>query len=62
MSYTHLWLDIVAGLKKEGWKEEGGNFNSWIMMSKGDRNIKVFLRDYKKLHEEDINHVIIRYS
>ena len=62
MSYTHLWLDIVAGLKKEGWVSKGGNFNSWIMMSKGDRHIKVFLKNNKKLHEHDINYIVVRYS
>lgn len=62
MSYTHLWLDIVAGLKKEGWKEKGGNFSTFMIMGKGDRTIKIFLKDYKKVHEDDLNHIIVRYS
>lgn len=62
MSYTHLWLDIVAGLKKEGWKEQGGNFSNWIMMSKGERHIKVFLKDNKKLNQFDTNYIVVRYS
>ena len=40
----------------------GGNFTCWRMMKKGDKTIKVFLRDYKKLHEYDINFVVTRYS
>lgn len=62
MSYTHLWLDIVAGLKKEGWKSKGGNFTSYLIMEKNNKTIKVFLKDYENLHEDNINHVIIRYS
>ncbi len=62
MSYTHLWLDIVAGLKKEGWKSVGGNFTSFLIMKKEDKTIKVFLKDYKKLHEDDLNHIVVRYS
>ena len=62
MSYTHLWLDIVAGLKKEGWISKGGNFNSWVMMSKGERIIKVFLKDNKKLNKFDTNYIVVRYS
>jgi len=61
MSYTHLWLDIVAGLKKEGWKSVGGNFTSYLILRKEDKTIKVFLQDYTKLHEDDINNVIVRY-
>lgn len=62
MSYTHLWLDIVAGLKKEGWKTKGGNYSSFLIMYKDGQNIKVFLRDYKKMHKDDINSVVVRYS
>lgn len=62
MSYTHLWLDVVAGLKTQGWEDMGGNFTCWRMMKKEGKEIKVFLSDYKKLHEDDINFVIIRYS
>jgi len=62
MSYTHLWLDIVAGLKKEGWKSTGGNHDSFLILRKKEKIIKVFLRDYKKRGENDINHVIVRYS
>ena len=62
MSFTHLWLDIVAGLKKEGWQTVGGNYTSFLIMHKEGRTIKVFLQDYKKLHKEDINCVIVRYS
>lgn len=62
MSYTHLWLDIVAGLKKEGWKTVGGNFTNWVMMKKGGKTIKIFLKDYKKLHEHDVNFIVTRYS
>lgn len=62
MSYTHLWLDIVAGLKTQGWEDIGGNFTCWRMMKKGDKTIKVFLRDYNKLHEYDVNFVVTRYS
>ncbi len=62
MSYTHLWLDITAGLRKEGWKNVGGNYNSFLIMRKNNKNIKIFIRDYKKLHEEDINHIVVRYS
>ena len=61
MSYTHLWLDIVAGLKKEGWKTKGGNYSSFLIMYKDGRTIKVFLRDYKKVHKDDINSVVVRY-
>jgi len=62
MSYTHLWLDVVAGLKKEGWMSAGGNYTSWLMLRKGDKTIKVYLKDYKKVHENDINLVVVRYS
>ena len=62
MSYTHLWLDIVAGLKKEGWKEKGGNYSSFLIMFKGNRTIKVFIRNPKGLHEYDVNYIIVRYS
>lgn len=62
MSYTHLWLDVVAGLKKEGWKSVGGNYTSYLIMRKEDREIKVTLKDYKKLKEDDINFVRVRYS
>ncbi len=62
MSYTHLWLDIVAGLKKEVWKTVGGNYSSYLIMNKECRTIKVFLRDYKKLYKDDINSVVVRYS
>lgn len=62
MSYTHLWLDTVAGLKKEGWKPLGGNYTSFLILKKEGKTIKVFLKDYKKLHEDDINLVVVRYS
>lgn len=62
MSYTHLWLDIVAGLKKEGWTTKGGNFTSFLIMEKQGMTIKVFLKDYKKVHENDLNYVITRFS
>ncbi len=62
MSYTHLWLDIVAGLKSQGWVSKGGNYSSFLIMSKEDRHIKVFLKDYKKLHEFDNNYIVVRYS
>ena len=62
MSYTHLYLDIVAGLKKEGWKTVGGNFTSFLIMRKNGKTIKVFLKDYKKLHENDLNFIVVRYS
>ena len=62
MSYTHLWLDIVAGLKKEGWKTVGGNCTNRVMMKKGGKTIKIFLKDYKKLHEHDVNFIVTRYS
>ena len=61
MSYTHLWLDCVAGLKKEGWKVVGGNYTCYIILEKMNKQIKVFIRDYKKLNEYDINSVIVRY-
>ncbi len=62
MSYTHLWLDVVAGLKKEGWKSVGGNFTSYRILRKNDVTIKVFLKDYKKLHKDDNNYIVVRYS
>lgn len=62
MSYTHLWLDIVAGLKKEGWVNEGGNYTSYLIMSKQGVNIKVFIKDLEKLNKDDLNHIIVRYS
>lgn len=62
MSYTHLWLDIVAGLKKEGWEEVGGNWTSYRIYRKDGKTIKVFIKDYKKLHEDDNNYIIVRYS
>ncbi len=62
MSYTHLWLDIVAGLNKEAWKDKGGNFSSFRILEKEGKIIKVFLRDYKKLNEFDNNYVVVRYS
>jgi len=62
MSYVHLWLDIVAGLKKEGWRSVGGNFDSYIIMKKKDSVIKVFIRNKENLKEFDLNHIIVRYS
>ena len=62
MTYTHLWLDVVAGLKKEGWKDVGGNLSSYRIMEKEGQTIKIFLRDYKKLNEFDNNYVVVRYS
>lgn len=62
MSYVHLWLDVVAGLKKEGWKDAGGNYSSFRIMEKEGHTIKIFLRDYKKLNEFDNNYVVVRYS
>jgi len=62
MTYTHLWLDIVAGLKKEGWVTKGGNYTSFLIMTKKDKTIKVFLTHHQKLHEDDLNQVIVRYS
>ncbi len=62
MSHTHLWLDTVAGLKKQGWKFIGGNFTSFAILEKEGNTIKVFLKDYKKLNEDDINCTIVRYS
>ena len=61
MSYTHLWLDTIAGLKAQGWVTKGGNYTSFLILKKEGKTIKVFLKDYKKLHEDDINHVIVRY-
>lgn len=62
MSYTHLWLDVVAGLKKEGWKIKGGNYTNWILLTKEDQEIKVFIKDYKKLRQDDLNFICVRYT
>jgi len=40
MSYTHLWLDIVAGLKKEGWVTKGGNYTSFFNYGEKKENNK----------------------
>ena len=44
MSHTHLWLDTVAGLKTQGWKDVGGNFTSYRILEKNGLTIKVFLK------------------
>ncbi len=62
MSYTHLFLDTIAGLKKEGWKDVGGNFTTYRILRKNDATIKVFLKDNKKLNNEDLNYLVVRYS
>ncbi len=62
MSYTRLWLDVVAGLKKEGWKSVGGNFTSYLIMEKEGKTIKIYLRDFKNSHEFDNNYIVVRYS
>ena len=62
MSYTHLWLDTIAGLKTQGWVVKGGNFTSFLMLEKEGKTIKVFLQNSDKLNKDDINHVIVRYS
>jgi len=61
-TYTHLWLDVVAGLKKEGWETVGENYNSFIILKKAGREIKVFIRDFRKLDPESINSIVVRYS
>ena len=62
MSHTHLWLDTVAGLKTQGWRSKGGNFTSFLILEKEGKTIKVYLKDYKKLNEDDINCTIVRYT
>lgn len=62
MSYTHLFLDTIAGLKKEGWKDVGGNFTSYRIMKKEGSTVKIFLKDNKKLKNDDLNYLVVRYS
>lgn len=62
MSYTHLWLDTVSGLKKQGWKSVGGNFTSFVILRKEERTVKVFLKYPKKIQMDDTNFIVVRYS
>jgi len=52
-----LFEDITKGLVKQGYKIHGGNYDTFLMLSKNKRIIKVFADDY-----EQPNHFIVRYS
>jgi hypothetical protein len=61
MTYTHLFLDIIAGLKNEGWKDVGGNYHSYRVMRKGDIDIKVFVKYDEKFNDKDFNFICVRH-
>lgn len=52
-----LFQDITQGLEKQGWKVQGGNHDTFLMLGKGEEIIKVFADDYAKP-----NYFIVRYS
>lgn len=52
-----LFQDITQGLEKQGWHINGGNYDTFLILSKGEAVIKVFADDYDKP-----NHFIVRYS
>jgi len=61
-TYIHLFLDIIAGLKKEGWKDVGGNYHSYRILRKNEVEIKVFTKYDEKFNDKDFNYIYVRYS
>ncbi len=60
--YNQLFKDIVNGLKSQGYLDIGGNDDCFLIMKNKKGNLlKIFLMDYDKTNEENINHVIIRF-
>lgn len=60
--YNQLFKDIVSGLKNQGYLDVGGNDDCFLIMkNKEGKAIKIFLNNYDKTNEEDINHVVVRF-
>ena len=51
----NLFNDICDGLIKQGYKDEGGNFENFRILSKGRYGIKVYLQPNNR------DNIIIRY-
>ena len=53
----NLFTDITLGLVSQGWKIQGGNHDTFLILTKNKKVIKVFADNYEKP-----NYFIIRYS
>ena len=53
----NLFTDITEGLVKQGYEVKGGNNSTFLVLKKGDNEIKVYADNYT--HP---NHFIVRYS
>ena len=52
-----LFRDITTGLVTQGWTMVGGNDDTFLILQKPGKTIKVFADNYDKP-----NHFIVRYS
>ena len=52
-----LFQDITQGLTSQGWRVNGGNYDTFLILSKDDDVIKVYADNYEKP-----NHFVVRYS
>jgi hypothetical protein len=52
-----LFKDITIGLTTQGWKDAGGNDDTFLILNKPGKTIKVFADNY-----EEPRHFIVRYS
>ena len=52
-----LFKDITVGLTLRGWKVLGGNDDTFLILRKPSKTIKVFADNYEKP-----NHFVVRYS
>jgi len=52
-----LFEDITQGLVSGGWRIRGGNDDTFLILIKDGKTIKVFADNYDKP-----NHFIVRYS
>jgi hypothetical protein len=52
-----LFKDITIGLTTQGWRILGGNDDTFLILQKPGKTIKVFADNYEKP-----NHFIVRYS
>ncbi len=57
----NLFTDITQGLVSQGWKIQGGNHDTFLILAKNKKAKKVVIKVFADNYEKP-NYFIIRYS
>jgi hypothetical protein len=60
--YPKLWKDVVDGLVSKGWKLVGGNIEDYMILRKGEEEIKVFIQHRDIFDSNETNFIVTRYT